>query len=68
MDEVIEIIKQKDKASEPIKVFEKEDITVLNGRYGPYIKTNGKNVPIPKKTDVNSLELDGCLQIIEDYK
>ena len=67
LEEAIEIIKAKDKASEPIKVFEEHEIQVLNGRYGPYIKCKGKNVPLPKGTDAKTLELDKCLEIIENH-
>ena len=68
LEEAIEIIKAKDEANKPIMVFEKEEIQVLNGRYGPYIKCKGKNTPIPKGTDAKTLNLTKCLEIIDAYQ
>ncbi|GAB4250433.1 MAG: type I DNA topoisomerase [Vicingaceae bacterium] len=48
-----------------IKVFENEDIQVLNGRYGPYIKSGKKNYKIPKSMDPHALTLEDCKSIIE---
>ena len=39
-------------------------IAVLNGRYGPYIKADGKNYRLPKGTDPATLTEDACRQII----
>lgn len=47
-----------------IKVFEPEDIQVLNGRWGPYIVHGGANYKIPKGTDAIALTLDDCQAII----
>ena len=44
--------------------FPSDDISVMNGRYGPYIKHAGKNFRIPKGTDAVSLTLSQCRQII----
>ena len=63
----IEIIKEKrNKDKEKIiQTFEEKDISVLNGRYGPYISHKKKNYRIPKKTDPKKLTIDDCLEIIE---
>jgi DNA topoisomerase I len=48
--------------------FEKEKIQVLNGRYGPYIKYDGKNFKMPKGTDHEKLDAAACLEIIKNTK
>lgn len=67
-DRAVEIIQAKRKADEEkfIKSFEQnEDVQVLNGRWGPYIKVGKKNVKIPKGTDPESLTLKDCLELAE---
>ena len=48
--------------------FEAEDIQVLNGRFGAYIKHDGENYKIPKGTDAKSLDAAACLEIIANTK
>jgi len=52
------------KAKATIKVFEKEKIHVLIGRYGPYIKQGRKNFKIPKGMEAEDLTLEQCEEII----
>jgi len=52
------------KAKATIKVFEKEKIHVLIGRYGPYIKQGRKNFKIPKGKVAQDLTLEECEEII----
>ena len=40
-------------------------IEVLNGRYGPYIKSGKKNYKIPKDLDPKKLTQEDCLNLIE---
>ena len=47
-----------------IKVFPDSGISVLNGRFGPYIKHAGANYRIPKGTDPESLTEEQCKEII----
>ena len=64
----VEIIEEKRKAeaNKVIKTFpENEDIQVLNGRYGPYIKAGRKNVRIPKGKEPSELTLEECLELAE---
>lgn len=44
--------------------YKDSDITVLNGRYGAYIKHAGQNYRIPKGTDPASLTEEKCKEII----
>ncbi len=63
--ELIEAKRQKD-ANKTIKTFDEEpDIQVLNGRYGPYIASAGKNYKIPKTVaDPATLTLAEVKEII----
>ena len=40
------------------------DIQIINGRYGPYLKSGGNNYRIPKGTDVSALSEADCQAII----
>ena len=40
------------------------NVSVLNGRYGPYIKCDGQNYRIPKGVDAEKLTEEACRQII----
>ena len=51
-----------------IKEFADADISIINGRYGPYIKHGGSNYKLPKGTDANTLDEQACKQIIADSK
>lgn len=68
-ERAIELIKAKRKADAEklIKEFkENPDVQVLNGRYGPYIKTGKKNVKIPKDKEPKDLTLKECLALAEN--
>ncbi len=70
IDRAIELIEEKRKKDREknIKTFEKEDIQVLNGRFGPYIAHAKANYKIPKGTDPHALTLEECLAIIDSQK
>ena len=51
-------------ANAVIKEFKDADISILNGRYGPYIKHAGANYKIAKGTDIQSLSEEDCKAII----
>ena len=72
LDQCIDLIEQKkifDKQKN-INVFDSEEpvIEVLNGRYGPYIKSSGKNYKIPKSVDPKKLSRMDCLDLISNSK
>ena len=48
--------------------YSDNDIQVINGRYGPYIKHAGSNYRIPKGTDAATLTEAACLEIINNSK
>ncbi len=51
-------------AQKTIKDFVEDDIHVLNGRFGPYIKQGKNNYKIPKGVEAKSLTLEQCKDII----
>jgi DNA topoisomerase-1 len=68
LDEAIELIleKREQDANKYIKTFdEDENVFVLNGRYGPYIKFGKKNVKIPKDKDPEELTYEECKELAE---
>ena len=65
-ERAVEIIQAKREAdaNKLIKAFpENPDITVLNGRFGPYIKAGTKNVKIPKGKEPSELTLEECVTL-----
>ena len=48
--------------------FAGSGISVLNGRFGPYIKKDGANYKIPKGTDASTLTEADCMAIINNSK
>ncbi|HOT14454.1 MAG TPA: type I DNA topoisomerase [Bacteroidales bacterium] len=64
--ELINDKREKDK-NKVINSFEyqKSEIQVLNGRFGPYICYNKENYKIPKNTDATKLTAEQCIDIIQ---
>jgi len=46
--------------------FEGKEIFAAAGRYGPYIKYDGKNITLDKGTDINSLTEEQAIEIIQN--
>lgn len=68
-DEAIELIKAKRQADaeKHIKTFEEnEEIQILNGRWGPYIKFGKNNFKIPKDKEAAELSYADTIEIIEN--
>ena len=66
LERALEVVKEEKerKAKAQIQVFEEDDIQVLEGRYGPYIKSGKSNFKIPKDKDPKKLTLEECKEII----
>jgi len=67
-DQSLELIlaKRKSDAEKHIKSFdENPDVQVLNGRWGPYIKFEKKNVKIPKDQEPIELTYEQCVELAE---
>lgn len=59
--------KQEKDKNKVISVFnEDKELSVLNGRWGPYISYKKENYKIPKGTDPKSLTHSDCMKIITD--
>lgn len=58
----------KSAASSVMTEYPDNDIRIINGRYGPYIKHAGSNYRIPKGTDAATLTEAACLEIINNSK
>ena len=71
LEECIRLIEEDSKklpVNASILEFEGSGISVLNGRYGPYIKKDGVNYRIPKGTDASTLTEAACMDIINNSK
>lgn len=51
-----------------VGIFEGEEITVNTGKFGPYLKYAGKNISFPKGTDPITVDMDTCLELINQKK
>ena len=49
-----------------LREFPGEDIAIINGRYGPYIKYAGQNYRIPKGAKADKITLEDCKRFIAE--
>ena len=74
LDRAIQLIEEKREAerNRVIRVYEAEDIQLLNGRWGPYIAHAGANYKIPKSLlanrEASSLTLDELKALIAEQQ
>ncbi len=71
LDRARELIDAKKAAGSkaPLKIFAGDpEIQILDGRYGPYITSGGKNYPIPKTTDPLTLSIEQVRALMEKKK
>ncbi len=68
LNRALEVIAEKkiEDANKIIKVFEEQNIQILNGRYGPYITDGNKNVKVPKNQEPTALTLEECEKMITE--
>jgi DNA topoisomerase-1 len=69
LDRAEELILQKreDDLAKIIKLFpENEDVQLLNGRWGAYLKIGKDNFKLPKDIVVEDLTLEECIEISEN--
>tara|TARA_R110002073_G_scaffold91926_1_gene215889 strand:- start:1083 stop:3479 length:2397 start_codon:yes stop_codon:yes gene_type:complete len=66
LERALELVAEKKKADaeKQIKIFVEEGISILNGRYGPYITDGTKNAKVPKDKEPASLELEECITLL----
>ena len=68
-ERAIELIEEKkiSDANKIIKLFpEDENVQLLNGRWGPYLKIGKDNFKLPKDIEVEKLTLEECIHISEN--
>ena len=68
MDRAIELIRAKQKADAPIAHYEDREVTKGVGRFGPFIKWNGRFINGNKKYDFDNLTKDDIVALIEAKK
>lgn len=69
LERAIEIIleKRESDANKIIKLFkEREDVQLLNGRWGAYLKIGKDNFKLPKGADAEKLSLEECITISQN--
>jgi DNA topoisomerase-1 len=69
LDHAIEIIEEKREkdSNKVILQYENDkELSVLNGRWGPYISYKKDNFKIPRGTDPKTLTYDECMKIIHE--
>ena len=40
---------------------------ILNGRWGPYLRADNKNIRLPKDREPVSFTLEECIELVENY-
>ena len=61
---IISQAQEKVGANAVLAEFKDGEIQVINGRFGPYIKSDGNNYKIPKGVEAAALTLEQCQEII----
>lgn len=67
LERALELIEAKKKADaeREIKVFKDDGISILRGRYGPYVTDGKKNARVPKDREPESLSLEESRELLE---
>ena len=63
-----ELIRKADSApaaNQVLREFPDSGISIINGRYGPYLKHDGKNYKLPRNCDAATLSEEDCRKIVE---
>ncbi len=71
LERAVELIREKKEAeaNRLIKTFDgRDDVQLLNGRYGAYLKIGKDNFKLPKGTEPAGLSLEECLEIAASQK
>ena len=66
LERAIELIEEKKKAEEPISTYNDLPVTKGSGRFGPFIKWDGKFINVNRKYDFNNLSHENIIELIED--
>jgi len=70
LETCLNIVKKQDIEKGPSNVINKfgDDMTIMNGKYGPYINYKNKNYKIYGKTDPKELTKAMCMDIVKKKK
>jgi DNA topoisomerase-1 len=69
LDRALELFEEKKSAdaSKVLKSFpEKEDVQILDGKWGAYLKIGKNNYKLPKGTEISDMDLEKCLSLAEE--
>lgn len=69
LDRALELFEEKKSAdaSKVLKSFpEREDIQILDGKWGAYLKIGKNNYKLPKGTEISDMDLEKCLSLAEE--
>ena len=66
LERAVEIIREGLEIKNKRIIHDFGEIQVLNGRYGPYIKSGKNNYKIPKDIEPTGLDENSCKKIIEE--
>lgn len=67
LEKALEVISKNPKAAARVLgVYKKNEVSVLKGRFGPYIKYGKKNVKLPKGEDPETITLEAAQRIIDE--
>lgn len=66
MEQAIELIDEK--RNSVIREWKEQGVSILVGRFGPYIKSGRLNAKVPKDTEPDKLTLEECLELLEAAK
>lgn len=65
-EQAVELIEEK--RNSVIKEWKEQGVSIVIGRWGPYIKSGRLNAKVPKDTDPAKLTLEECLELLEAAK
>ncbi|HYV95504.1 MAG TPA: type I DNA topoisomerase [Chitinophagales bacterium] len=66
LDEALVLIGEKQ--NNVIREFKEGGVSILNGKWGPYVKSGRLNAKIPKEKDPAKLSLEECMELLEKAK
>ncbi len=64
-EQALELVKEKEKADQPIFEYDGKPVTKGKGRFGPFLKWDGMFINIPKRFDPDNLDRKDAMELIE---
>lgn len=68
LERALELIEEKKKAdaAKLIRKFDDSEVSILNGRFGPYVTDGTRNARVPKDRDPKSLTLEESVTLLQE--